>query len=159
MERAVQTERLDDDLLARVIEQDKLVGLDRTVALMDWLPLVYASQGSRISCARLQDIGRPLGDLLAAEAPKLQSLHVVGTERWRLAEQLARLVVCGHGRPVARAFVILSLTDPFTARADAFGEPWGEKHYGEDADFAEHYVNTDDIVPPTSSPLPLMLLL
>ena len=145
-------DRETDDLLARVIEQDKLVGLDRTVALMDWRPW-FTQEGSRISWQG-QDIGRTLGKQLAAEAPKLQSLHVVGTSAgaWP-SNSLVSSYVATAGP--SRAPVILSLTDPFTARADAFGEPWGEKHYGEDADFAEHYVNTDDIVPSTSSPLPL----
>ena len=31
----------------------------------------------------------------------------------------------------------------------------GAKLFGKDADFAEHYLNTDDIVPSTNFPLPL----
>jgi len=45
---------------------------------------------------------------------------------------------------------------------DAVGSPWddgqrtsGARLFGRDADFAEHYLNTDDVVPSTNFPLPL----
>ena len=58
----------------------------------------------------------------------------------------------------SRAAVILSLTDPFTQRADEVGAPdktdgFGMQNYGKSADYAEHYLNADDIVPSTSAPL------
>ena len=54
--------------------------------------------------------------------------------------------------------MILSLTDPFTQRADEVGAPdktdgFGMQNYGKSADYAEHYLNADDIVPSTSAPL------
>jgi hypothetical protein len=146
-------DRETDDLLARVRVQDAAAGFDRTVALIDWRPW-FSSDGARVSWQG-QDVGRKLGQLIAQEAPKLQSLHLVGTSAgaWP-SDACCTSYVASFGIR-AHPPVILSLTDPFTARADAFGEPWGQQHFGERADFAEHYVNTDDIVPSTSEPLPL----
>ena len=74
-----------------------------------------------------------------------------------------------------RALVRLSLTDPFTSGppdaeverglrgldgfasidASTIAAARRAKLFGRDADFAEHFLNTDDIVPYTSTPLPL----
>ena len=50
----------------------------------------------------------------------------------------------------------LSLTDPITVRGgEELGDGWGLRNFGADCDFAEHFLNTDDIVPNTEVPLPL----
>ena len=48
------------------------------------------------------------------------------------------------------------------ARADEVGAPWddgsattGARIFGRDADFAEHFLNSDDVVPSTNFALPL----
>ncbi len=160
------------------------------VALVDWRPW-FTDDASRISFVG-QDVGRKLGRELAATAPSLRSVHVVGTSAgaWPANECVTAYV---DAAPATRASAILSLTDPFTARADqgpnlndGWGFRWRTPHlhcrrrrrrsllrsqlralrvhgpprtparsnYGASADFAEHYLNSDDIVPSTSSPLP-----
>lgn len=70
------------------------------------------------------------------------------------ANEMCRAYVCAAGE--LRAHVRLSLTDPFTARGgEDLGNGWGLQNFGRDVDFAEHYLNKDDIVPSTNLPLPL----
>ena len=76
--------------------------------------------------------------------------HVCG----RVANELCTACVEKH-REQGRATVLLSLTDPFTARSIGVADPWGMRNFGRDADFAEQYLNTDDIAPSTNEPLPL----
>ena len=51
---------------------------------------------------------------------------------------------------------MLSLTDPFTARSDRpLADLWGMRNFGASADFAEQFLNSDDIAPSTNDPIPL----
>ncbi|KAL1519309.1 hypothetical protein AB1Y20_022836 [Prymnesium parvum] len=103
----------------------------------------------------------PHGRTPPAARPELRSLHVVGTSAGGFAANAcvsAYVRAAGDSRGAAR----LSLCDPFCARADEVAPPWddgrrtsGARLFGRDADFAEHYLNTDDIVPSTNFPLPL----
>ena len=55
-----------------------------------------------------------------------------------------------------RAGVYLILDDPFAAKEGAsFSQGRGAQFFGKSADFAEHILNTDDVVPNTEVPLPL----
>ena len=95
------------------------------VALVDWRPW-FTQDSSRISFQG-QDVGRKLGRELAATAPSLRSLHVVGTSAgaWPANECITAYV---DAAPATRASTILSLTDPFTARADQgpnLNDGWG----------------------------------
>ena len=151
-------DRETTDLISRVKSQDAAVGFKRTVKLVDWRPW-FTQDGKRISYTG-QDIGRKLGEALAVEAPMLKSLHVVGTSAgaWPADACCSAYVEAAGGvRGNQRAAVVLSLTDPFTARAEEFSDTsngWGARNYGKSADYAEHYLNADDIVPSTSDPLP-----
>ena len=152
-------DRETDDLLARVRAQDAAAKFERTVALVDWRPY-FESDAARISFAG-QAVGRKLGRALFAEAPGLRTLHVVGTSAgaWPANEVCTAYVEAAAAAATkSRAAVILSLTDPFTQRADEVGAPdktdgFGMQNYGKSADYAEHYLNADDIVPSTSAPL------
>ena len=95
-----------------------------------------------------------LGQQLAAN-DGLRSLHVVGTSAGSFAasECCAGYVAARGGR--ARATVRLSLADPFAAALEASpNDGRGAQFFGRDADFAEHLLNRDDIVPNTNTPLP-----
>ena len=148
-------DRETDDLLARVQSQDAAAGLSRPVSVFDWRPW-FSNDASRNSYHG-QEVGRRLGRLLADEAPSLRTLHVVGTSAgaWPANEMCTAYVEARQARE-ARARVILSLTDPFTARHDRpLADGWGGRNFGRHADFAEHYLNSDDIVPSSNEPLAL----
>ena len=139
--------------------QDAAAKFERTVALVDWRPY-FESDAARISFAG-QAVGRKLGRALFAEAPGLRTLHVVGTSAgaWPANEVCTAYVEAAAAAATkSRAAVILSLTDPFTQRADEVGAPdktdgFGMQNYGKSADYAEHYLNADDIDLSTSAPL------
>ena len=152
-------DREDADLKARIIAQDKGAGLDRFVHVFVWRQWLEAASTERISFTG-QAIGRKIGQALAARGD-LRSLHVSGTSAGGFAANeciTAYVEAAGSQRATTR----LTLCDPFCARADEVGSPWddglrtsGAKLFGRDADFAEHYLNSDDIVPSTNFPLPL----
>jgi len=151
-------DRETEDLEARVCSQDAAAALDRAVCVFDWRP--WFSTGSRrnLNSYHGQEVGSRLGQILADAAPALRTLHVVGTSAgaWPANEMCTAYVKATAERAQGRASVVLSLTDPFTARSDRpLADPWGMRHFGESADFAEQYLNTDDIAPSTNDPLPL----
>ena len=134
--------------------QDAQAAFKRPVALFDWRPW-FSNEAARNSFHG-QEVGRLIGQLLATEAPELRTLHVVGTSAgaWPANEVCTSYVAAA--RAEERAQVMLSLTDPFCARSDRpLADPWGMRNFGRDADFAEHYLNSDDIVPSSNEPLPL----
>lgn len=152
-------DREDADLKARILAQDKAAGLSRYVHVFVWREYLEAATAERISYTG-QAIGRKLGRALAART-NLRSLHVSGTSAGGFAANeciTAYVEAAGSKRATTR----LTLCDPFCARADEVGAPWdnglrtsGARLFGRDADFAEHYLNSDDIVPSTNFPLPL----
>ena len=151
-------DREDSDLKARILAQDKAAGFDRFVHVFVWREWLEAASTERISYTG-QAIGRKIGESLART--DLRSLHVTGTSAGGFAANeciTAYVQAAGEKRATTR----LSLCDPFCARADEVGSPWdnglgtsGAKLFGRDADFAEHFLNSDDIVPSTNFPLPL----
>ncbi len=152
-------DREDADLEARVLAQDEAAGLNRFVHVFVWRHYLEAATAERISYTG-QAIGRKLGRALAARGD-LRSLHVSGTSAGGFAANeciTAYVEAAGSKRATTR----LTLCDPFCARADEVGAPWadglrtsGARLFGRDADFAEHFLNSDDIVPSTNFPLPL----
>ena len=149
-------DRETDDLLERIKSQDAASNLDRAVCLFDWRPWFSTGGRRNLNSYHGQEVGRKLGRCIADAAPDLQTLHVVGTSAgaWPANEVCTAYVAVAAA--VARASVVLSLTDPFTARSDRpFADPWGMRNFGKDADFAEQYLNSDDIAPSTNEPIPL----
>lgn len=151
-------DRETDDLLERVRTQDAAAGLERVAFVFDWRPWFSTSGRRNLNSYHGQAVGRRLGQLLASDAPDLRSLHIVGTSAgaWPANELCTSYVEESTAARKQRAEVLLSFTDPFTARSDRpFADPWGMRNFGRDADFAEQYLNTDDIAPSTNEPLPL----
>ena len=153
-------DREDADLQARIEAQDKAAGLDRFVHVFVWREWLDAASTERISYTG-QAIGRKLGEQLAARGDKLRSLHVCGTSAGGFAANECISAYVAAAGP-KRATTRLTLCDPFCGRADEVGSPWddglstsGARLFGRDADFAEHYLNSDDVVPTTNFPLPL----
>ena len=145
------------DVLARFREQDVAAGLRREVIVFNWMPW-FTANTDRLSF-QSSGVGSEIGRALAAN-PALRSLHVVGTSAGSFAADaccsgyVASCVAAGGDKQ--RAAVRLTLADPFAAREGAsFQSGRGAQLFGRDADYAEHYLNTDDIVPNTEVPLPL----
>ena len=152
-------DREDADLIARVKSQDALAGLDRFVHQFVWREWLEAASTERISYTG-QAIGRKIGRALASR-DDLRSLHVCGTSAGGFAANECISAYVAAADPGRRASTRLTLCDPFCARADEVGAPWddgsrtsGARLFGRDADFAEHFLNSDDVVPSTNFPLP-----
>jgi hypothetical protein len=153
-------DREDNALRARVISQDEAAGLDRFVHVFDWRRWLETSSTEAISYTG-QALGRKIGQALATRGKKLRSLHVCGTSAGGFAANEC-ITAYAAAAGAERATTRLSLCDPFCARSDEVGAPWddglrtsGARLFGKDADFAEHFLNSDDIVPSTNFPLPL----
>ena len=142
-------DRETDDLKARFLAQDAAVGLDRAVEVYNWEE--YLEGTDRVGYTG-QALGRKFGKILAQNRA-LRSLHVVGTSAGSfISDATCSAYVAAAGD--SRACVRLSLTDPITVRGgEELGDGWGLRNFGADCDFAEHYLNTDDIVPSTNIPL------
>lgn len=146
------------DVLARFRAQDAAAGLRREVVVFNWMPW-FTANTDRLSF-QSAGVGAELGRYLAAN-PALRTVHVVGTSAGSFAADACCSAyiaarVAGGGGDNQRAAVRLTLADPFAAReGTSFSSGRGAQLFGRDADFAEHYLNTDDIVPNTEVPLPL----
>ena len=150
-------DRETSDVLARFRQQDAAAGFKREVIVFNWMPW-FTSNTDRLSF-QSASVGAALGKMLASNRD-LRSLHIVGTSAGSFAADaccsayVAAAAVASAG--YSRAAVRLTLADPFAARDGAsFQSGRGAQFFGKDADFAEHYLNTDDIVPNTAVPLPL----
>jgi len=150
---------------AALAAADAAAGFQRAVVNFDWRKW-FTPDTDRLSFTS-QALGRQLGTQLFAAAPLLRSLHVIGTSAGSFAADAcatayidaasARLLppsnLAREGLP--RAAVRLTLADPFSALEGAsVNGGRGAQFFGRSADFAEHYLNTDDIVPNTGVPLP-----
>ena len=152
------------DVLARFKEQDAKAGLQREVVVYNWMPW-FTADTDRLSF-QSASVGKSLGRALASNR-NLRSLHIIGTSAGSFAADAccsayvttadaAAAATAKDGGSGGRAAVRLTLADPFAARDGAsFKAGRGAQFFGKDADFAEHYLNTDDIVPNTAVPLPL----
>lgn len=150
-------DRETEAVLERFRAQDAAAGLSREVIVFNWMPW-FTANTDRLSF-QSSSVGAELGRSLAAN-PALRSLHVVGTSAGSFAaDACCSSYVAACERDHAgrlRGAVRLTLADPFAAREGAsFQAGRGAQLFGRDADFAEHYLNTDDIVPNTKVPLPL----
>ncbi len=139
------------NLQRRVEACDRAAGLERYVAVFDWTEWLGGSSRAAFDG---QAVGKRIGEQLAAEAGALRSLHVIGTSVGGFAADATVSAYVGALEGRNRARVHLTLTDPFTSRGN-LKEGWGMRNFGRTADYAEHYLNTDDLVPSTNEPLPL----
>mmetsp|Transcript_28012 Transcript_28012/g.34228 ORF Transcript_28012/g.34228 Transcript_28012/m.34228 type:complete len:287 (-) Transcript_28012:840-1700(-) len=82
---------------------------------------------------------------------KITSVHSIGVSVGAFA---ANAFARKYKAQYPESRVKLTLLDPFTGRG-LFGPNYGRDNFGLDVDVAEQYLNTDDPVPTTNSPLPL----
>lgn len=149
-------DRETDAVQARFRMQDASAGLSREVLVFDWMEW-FTPNTNRLSFVS-SSVGKRVGESLAKNE-NLNSLTIVGTSAGSFAaDACCSAYVAGakQGGGSQRAAVHLILADPFAAKDGAsFQVGRGAQFFGKDADFAEHILNTDDIVPNTEVPLPL----
>jgi hypothetical protein len=97
-----------------------------------------------------QRVGRIAATQLLESARNLKSVHLIGISVGAFAADSASIEVKSLLKE--SAFVQLTLLDPFTQRG-IFDFGYGAREYGKGADYFQQYLNTDDPVPSTNSPL------
>ena len=172
------------DVLARFREQDVAAGLRREVIVFNWMPW-FTANTDRLSFQSSgvgSEIGRALAANPALRSLHVVGTSAGSFAADACCSgYVASCVAAGGDKQ--RAAVRLTLADPFAAKEGAsFQSGRGAQLFGRcaalplvrlprehkvrvptahhasahrDADFAEHYLNTDDIVPNTEAPLPL----
>uniref|UniRef100_A0A7S4QXI5 DUF676 domain-containing protein n=1 Tax=Ditylum brightwellii TaxID=49249 RepID=A0A7S4QXI5_9STRA len=91
---------------------------------------------------------------------ELRSIHSIGVSVGAFAaNEMARTIYqrtrsSSYSSCDKPPLVRLTLLDPFCSRG-VWGNGYGASNFGRDADYAVHYLNTDDPVPTTNDPLPL----
>ena len=146
-------DRETDDVAARFRAQDTAAGFKREVLVFNWMEW-FTPNTDRLSFIS-GSVGASLGKSLAANRG-LRSLHIVGTSAGSFAADACCSAYVASAGGTKRAAVQLTLADPFAAKeGTSFRAGRGAQFFGRDADFAEHILNTDDVVPNTEVPLPL----
>lgn len=97
-----------------------------------------------------QRVGRMAATQLLKKARNLKSVHLIGISVGAFAADAACSTIKSSGKDTT--FVQLTLLDPFTQRG-IFDVGYGAREYGRGADYFQQYLNTDDPVPSTNSPL------
>ena len=130
-----------------VAESDNIHNLVRYICCFDWR--IWRSDVFRTSF-NSQEVGKRIGQQLANNS-SIRCLHAVGISVGAFAanecvKEFKKNSKCN------KLFTRLTLLDPFTSRG-VVGQGYGDKHFGADADFCDMYLNTDDPVPFTNTPL------
>lgn len=87
---------------------------------------------------------------------RLKKVHVIGISCGAFAanaviEEIRRIEKKNKIKDEDRIYTKLTLLDPFTLRG-IFGKDFGVNNFGKEADYCEHFLNTDDPVPSTNEP-------
>lgn len=132
-------------LLHQVKSQDVHLGLKRSALVYDWSPwrgnLLRAAYDS-------QEVGIRIAKILL-EYPQLKHLHIIGISVGAFAaDSVSKTYKQGKGK----GHVHLTLLDPFCSKG-VIPNSSGVDNFGKSADYCEHYLNTDDPVPFTNTPL------
>jgi hypothetical protein len=136
-----------DALLKSVILSDKRAKVQRTAFVIDWSEW----RGNLLRAALdSQAVGREVSKtLLSKQRRNITHIHVIGISVGAFAADALTNAIkrSRHG-----AVVHLTLLDPFCSRG-VFDHRYGVRRFGKDADFCDHFLNTDDPVPFTNAPL------
>lgn len=97
-----------------------------------------------------QRIGSTAATQLYQNAGNLKTVHLIGISVGAFAADAACQAI--KSRIGESVFVQLTLLDPFTQRG-IFDTGYGARNFGNDADYFQQYLNTDDPVPSTNAPL------
>lgn len=84
------------------------------------------------------------------KATKLKSVHVIGISVGAFPADSVSAEL--KSRRKDSVYVQLTLLDPFTQRG-IFDVNYGARKYGKSVDYFQQYLNTDDPVPSTNTPL------
>lgn len=112
--------------------------------------VIWDWQEHRGSIATAAFDGEAVGETLADAFVDRQEVHVIGIS---VGGFCANSMATSLYNRVPKPLVRLTLLDPFCSRG-LLGIGYGAKHFGVNADYAEHFLNTDDPVPSTNEPLP-----
>ena len=99
-----------------------------------------------------QRIGKLVASQLVEKAPKLKTIHFIGISVGSFAADAATTEMRAKTGSISAPYIQLTLLDPFTQRG-IFDFGYGNRSFGKSADYTEQYLNTDDPVPSTNSPL------
>ena len=144
-----------DLIIKSVQDQDKALGINRFAYAYDWLKW----RGNFLRAAYdSESVGKQIGSQLAdlSDSKKsLKSLHIIGISVGAFAAN-----ACCHTYKAEcikkgknPTYVRLTLLDPFISKG-IFRNSYGLQNFGISADYCESYLNSDDAVPFTNSPLP-----
>ncbi|MCX8044634.1 MAG: alpha/beta hydrolase [Desulfobacterota bacterium] len=133
------------ELIAKV--QAVIADLDAwDIVAYDWGR--YAADKASASTTGLA-IGRYIGEQLAAAAYCYDRIQLIGHS---VGSFVVQGVCDAYRTNGGTAWVHLTFLDPFTGKGFV-DWTYGQRRFGEGADFAEAYLNTDDPVPSTNSSL------
>lgn len=133
-------------LLQSVHEGDHKQKLQRFSFVFDW----SAWRGNLFRAAfDSQAVGISIADYFLRTKPQLTHIHVVGISVGAFAaDSFVREIKSKNSKVKTQ----LTLLDPFCSRG-VFHQNYGINYFGREADFCEHFLNTDDPVPFTNDPL------
>ena len=104
-------------------------------------------------------IGNQMGQFIRDEIEQnngnnVRNIQMIGISVGAFAADATLQTLNSVLDPITRKNINLQLTllDPFQQKA-VLGIGYGDKHFGDGADYAEQYLNTDDPVPSTNKPL------
>jgi len=140
-----------DELLRNLSKKEN--GKKSFVSIIDWSDL---SSNLLKATSNGQEVGKQSAMKLFSKANNLKKLHVVGISVGAFAANSCvsrvKQLLEENNEPVNSIYVQLTLLDPFTQRG-LIGFNYGNKVFGTTADYAQQFLNTDDPVPSTNSPL------
>lgn len=152
-------------IMQMVKGSDSVYNFERSVFCYDWSKY----RGNVLTAAfTSQKLGTFVGKQIADHFRNKTSqeictsppnLHVVGISVGAFAAdscvtEFKQRMTTFHNPPCNNSSITrISFLDPFTSRG-IFGFRYGPKYFGRSADYCEHYLNSDDPVPFTNTPLP-----
>jgi hypothetical protein len=137
------TQRIEDEIKT----SDLHYKMQRFVCTYDWKQW----RGNEFNAAfNGEKIGSKLGEQLSNL--DLHDIHVIGISVGSFAANECTKRYMQKLEGGKRARIRLTLLDPFTARG-FFSPIFGRKNFGRFADYCEVFLNTDDPVPFTNTPL------
>ncbi len=119
------------------------------IVTYDWSAYATSEDGSTASRSGME-IGRQVGQALASPNYRYEHIHFIAHSVGSFVIHAAAQTYRQQAAMPAR--IHMTFIDPFTLHGFTrlF---YGKKKFGAEADFAETYVNTDDPVPSTNTPL------
>lgn len=149
---AAGQDQYTDELMTNL--RAKCAGKTQYAAMIDWSALssniLQASfNGQRVGRETARRLLERCNDS-TANARHLKAVHLIGISVGAFAADEACATI--KSQLGVSITCQLTLLDPFQQRG-VIGTGYGNANFGESADYAVHYLNTDDPVPSTNEPL------